>query len=83
MREVWFYLIETELSDHDEAWADVIASTPSLATEWQHFFQPSDFAFTIWTPRRVYFPATYDGMFWCASAPRQTCGEKVDPVGGG
>lgn len=40
-----------------------------------------DSAFTIWTTRRVYFPAQYDGEVWCASVARFPDGIATDPVG--
>ena len=40
-------------------------------------------AFTVWTERRIYFPAWYDGMGWVASVPRHPCNEATCPVGGG
>ena len=44
---------------------------------------PRQESFTIWTEKRVYFPGTYDGYYWCDSVPRNPCKEETDPVGGG
>ena len=40
-------------------------------------------SWTLWTEKRVYFPAGYDGTFWVASAPRNPSDERVMLVGGG
>lgn len=37
--------------------------------------------FTAWTEQRVYFPATYDGAEWVASAPRNPCETAMGHVG--
>lgn len=39
--------------------------------------------FTLWTRKRVYFPACYDGSEWAQSVPRHPCNQIVGHVGGG
>lgn len=39
--------------------------------------------FTIWTARRVYFPACYDGSEWVASVSRHPDAEPTAHIGGG
>lgn len=41
---------------------------------------PVHFGFTLWTARRVYFPAEYDGACWVTSVPREPCNEWLAPV---
>ena len=38
---------------------------------------------TMWTHKRVYFGACYDGAEWIESAPRYPCDEIVEHIGGG
>jgi hypothetical protein len=40
-------------------------------------------SFTLWTAKRVYLPACYDGSEWVASVPRNPCDEATEHVGGG
>lgn len=39
-------------------------------------------SFTAWTTNYVYFPATYDGMEWVESVPRDPCMKKTHHIGG-
>lgn len=38
--------------------------------------------FTVWTAKRVYFPAGYDGSEWCGSVSRDPDGAPTAHVGG-
>lgn len=38
---------------------------------------------TLWTHKRVYFGACYDGLEWIESVPRYPCNEVVYHIGGG
>ena len=42
-----------------------------------------ELSFTAWSDNFVYFPAMYNGDYWVASAPRNPCDKKVEPIGGG
>ena len=85
-RTTWREQISDEMAKRGETWADVLACTLDDA-ELDRRFDP-DFGgingtpFTLWTVRRVYFPACYDGGEWAASVPRHPCGEAVGHVGG-
>lgn len=39
--------------------------------------------FTIWTDKRVYFPAVYDGSEWVESVSRNPDGNATHHIGGG
>ena len=45
------------------------------------FGGPEGQPFTLWTHKRVYFAALYDGAEWVASVPRDPCGEVTKHVG--
>ena len=85
-RTTWREEISAEMEKRGETWADVLACTLSDAELDRRF--DADFGgingtpFTLWTARRVYFPATYDGGEWAASVPRFPRGEIVRHVGG-
>lgn len=83
----WRELIASEMEAHGETWADVVACTlddAGLDVEFDNGFGGVRGApFTLWTARRVYFPATYDGGEWAASVPREPCDEVSHHVGGG
>ena len=38
--------------------------------------------FTVWTKKRIYFPAVYDGSEWVASVSRNPDGKPTEHVGG-
>lgn len=81
----WRQLIADELEAHGETWEDVVASTldqHELDVEFDDGFgaeqgQP----FTLWTHKRVYFPAVYDGSEWVASVSREPDGKPTPHVG--
>lgn len=82
----WRQLIEIEMAKRGEDWSDVAGSTLSdeaLDVEFDEDCGGAEGApFTVWTEKRVYFPATYDGAEWVASVPRHPCGEATEHVGG-
>lgn len=75
----WKQLIESEMADYGESFADIEAIT---LTE-EELNRPFDAgvegdagqAFTAWTAQRVYFPASLNGADWCMSVPRHPCDE--------
>jgi hypothetical protein len=74
------------MKDHSEEWSDIEGST---LTEEQADKQFDDgfgsakgCAFTVWTPRRVYFPICYDGAEHCGSAARYPDGKPTEHQGG-
>ncbi len=70
-----------------DTWADVIRCTLTPAQLDVEFDSgwggENGEPFTLWTKKRVYFPACYDGSEWVASAPRKPCDEIMQGVGGG
>ena len=74
MMTTWREEITRALEDEGESWSDVVATTLSEAALDKQFdsgYGTSRGArFTLWTARRVYFPAVYDGAEWVASVPR-------------
>lgn len=82
----WREQIEIEMRRHGETWADVVGCTLDDAALDRRFdcgFGGVQGApFTLWTSRRAYFPAQYDGAEWVASVPRHPCGEPTEHVGG-
>ena len=85
--ESWHELIENEMKCQGESWADVVSIAPADLDLHRRFDsgyggeqgQP----FTVWTERRVYFPACYDGSEWCASVVRNPDGKPTNHIGGG
>lgn len=83
----WRVMLLREMARHGETLDDVEA----------HTFTDSDLdagfsvaygatkgcAFTVWTRKRVYFPAQYDGMEWVESVARHPDGLPTQHVGGG
>lgn len=82
----WREEISAEMEKHGETWADVLACTLTDAELDRRFYAgfggTNGTPFTLWTARRVYFPACYDGGEWAASVPRHPCGEATEHVGG-
>ena len=82
----WADHLKVVLAKHGETWADVEAHT--LTERELHARTPDGFGgserapFTLWTAKRVYFPAVYDGAEWVESVPRHPCKEKTKHVGG-
>lgn len=83
----WKKAITKEMKFHDENWEDIIAQSPEdfdpNITFSAGFGTTKGQPFTVWTKRRVYFPACFDGSEWCASVPRDPCDEVIGHIGGG
>lgn len=84
-KESWRQLITNEMSRHGEVWENVRYSTLSIEQLDVPFPTGVGLAcgrpFTLWTDRRVYFPAVYDGMEWCASVSRIIDGLPTEHIG--
>lgn len=82
----WRGLISEEMEKHGDTWDDVVHSAlehGSWTDSFDHGYGCHNGSpFTLWTTKRVYFPAVYDGAEWVASAPRNPCNEAVKHVGG-
>ena len=67
----WLAEISREMELNGESWSDVESCTLSqedLDLVFNAGYGTSNGkAFGVWTTRRVYFPAVYDGSEWCAS----------------
>lgn len=82
----WREMISEEIEKYGETWADVESAVGS-----EHFDLSFDDGwgvtegkpFTIWTAKRVYFPASYDGAEWVASVSRNPDGIATEHIGGG
>ena len=94
-KTTWRELIAKEMSAHGESFDDTVsvvmrssrfrddAGKASLDREFDSGYgcAEGDY-FTLWTRKRVYFPACYDGSEWCVSVPRVPNGEATEHVGG-
>lgn len=82
----WRKMITEALAEQGETWADVEACTLSEAALDAVFDDgygvPKGQPFTVWTPKRVYFPAQYDGREWVASVARHPDGQPTEHIGG-
>jgi hypothetical protein len=87
MHTTWKKLIAEAMQEQGETWEDVISTTLTPEELDEEFYDDYGTAegcpFTLWTTKRVYFPAAYDGAEWVASVPRSPCDEKTRHVGGG
>lgn len=82
----WRALIERAMSKHNETFADTVVCTcwDELNVLFENGYGTGEgSAFTLWTTKRVYFPAYYDGRKWVASVPRNPCDEVTNPIGQG
>lgn len=82
----WGQLITDELERSGESWDDVVAYTIS-DKELDMELGDIDYdiavpLFTVWTTRRVYFPATHDSKCWCISVARNPDGKPTRPIEG-
>jgi len=71
---------------NDEGISDIQSSTMGYE-EMNVQFDPGyggseGIPFTVWTAKRVYFPAVYDGAEWVASVARFPDGQPTTHVGG-
>ena len=83
----WRELIRQEMVVKKESWKDLVEMTLSeheLDVEFDPGFGCVEgIEFTLWTKKRVYFPACYDGAESVESVSRNPCDEKTFHVGGG
>lgn len=83
----WHDMLSSEMESHMETLDDIIGSTLDAemlkATFDDNFGGVEGTPFTVWTHKRVYFPACYDGREWVASVPRNPNKEKTHHIGGG
>lgn len=81
----WREEISQALVSKDESWDDVVASTLNDEQLYHEFNDYSGLiegcSFTLWTKKRVYFPACYDGAEWVESVPRDPCDEETHHIG--
>lgn len=86
VKDSWRKLISRTLKHDGATWDDVVACTLSeeeLDMAFDSGYGGSEGKhFTLWTAKRVYFPAVYDGAEWCESVPREPCDEATAHVGG-
>ncbi|MFX1724974.1 hypothetical protein [Stenotrophomonas sp. AS1] len=82
----WRELILEHMKEVGESPVDVVGCTlteAELDIDFSRGYGGSEGkAFTLWTERRVYFPAVYDGAEWVGSAPRNPCDEATEHQGG-
>ena len=83
----WHKEISNELESHNETWKDVLVSDCTLNHIKLHKEFDSSYGgvrgapFTIWSKKRVYFPATHGGAEWCASVSRNPDGIPTNHIG--
>lgn len=81
----WRKELTRALADQREIWADVVTCTlapAQLDVEFDNGWgRPEGAPFTLWTARRVYFPATHDGKEWVASVARDPDGLPTAHIG--
>ena len=97
-QQAWRNQIAWELEEQGETWEDVESLTwtnrpMSGGRSYEKTGSLDEFLdlcdggytepFTLWTAKRIYFPACYDSSQWVASVPRHPCDEATDHVGGG
>jgi len=82
----WRMMLVEAMAAQHEQWSDVVACTLSDAELDECFDTGHGLEegrpFTVWTAKRVYFPACYDGAEWVASVSRRPDGKPTPHVGG-
>lgn len=78
----WRGLIDEEMDEARDSWAEFEGVAPGGFDFDAEVNELMPASFTMWTHRRVYFPAHYDGQVWVDSVPRHPCRETTYPVGG-
>lgn len=82
----WRKELEIVMGAYGESLSDAVASTlteEQLDTEFDDGYGGSEGCpFTVWTPKRVYFSAVYDGSEWVASVARHPDGHPTRHIGG-
>jgi len=83
----WKNMIKREMADHGEDFDDTVSCTITENELLQKFDDGfgsvEGVPFTLWTAKRVYFPASYDGAEWVASVSRNPDATPTFHVGGG
>lgn len=83
----WRELLQEALVDRGESFKSIVSNTMTedeMDKEFDDGFGGREgIGFTVWTERRVYFPATYDGAEWVASVSRDPDGGATEHIGGG
>lgn len=83
----WREEIRVAMLPHAETLDDIVFNTMSeeqMGTQFDSGYGGTEgIPFTVWTAKRVYFPACYDGAEWVASVSRDPDGFSTDHVGGG
>ncbi len=86
MKTNWKELIELAMEHVGETWEDVEAMTlteEELTREFDSGYgAPEGCPFTVWSKKRVYFPACYSGSEWATSVARHPDGEVTYHIGG-
>ena len=82
----WRELIQEEMDEHGDTFANVVSCTLS-ESQLDHAFDSGlgiqeGIPFAIWTKRRVYFPTAYDGAEDVKSVSRNPDGKPVNHIGG-
>lgn len=87
MKTSWRRDITSALGLNGETWDDVVGCTLDDAGLDREFYGGYGLIegapFTLWTKRRVYFPASYDGLEWVSSVSRKPDGKPTHHVGDG
>ncbi len=87
MMTTWRKEIEEVMGPAGECWGDIVATTLTEEELGQQFnpgyIGAGGVPFCVWTAKRVYFPAVYDGSEWVESVSRDPDGKPVGHVGGG
>ena len=83
----WRHLIEREMKERGETFADLVSITLS-EEELDRKFDADEYGglegtpFTAWTERTVYFPLSYDGSEFVGSVSRHPDGKPTEHQGG-
>jgi hypothetical protein len=87
MATTWRAELNKALLAMIETWADIESNTMTDAEMDEEFYNGygghEGCAFTVWTHKRVYFPAGYDGSEWVESVARHPDGHATPHIGGG
>ena len=82
----WRELLTEHMALYGDTFASIESSTlldSELDQEFDSGYGSSQGCpFTVWTAKRVYFPAVYDGAEWVESVSRHPDGESTSHIGG-
>lgn len=83
----WREELTEALKANDESWSSIESITltdDQLDRDFDDSWGGTEGdPFTVWTAKRVYFPACYDGGEWVASVARNPDGKPTSHIGGG